>query len=298
MLLYHNVDDREFHKARLTLVGRPRVVVFGSSRVIKLSAVAAGVPRADFYNAGMGAATVEDFIGVWSLLRRYAKIPDVAVFSVEMWHFDERQPPERWRALQDEVSDFGSSRGTFVADAAYAWDRATEFLSFTVLRSSIRDLRRTRVLATGEAALAQALEREERYGERTVVRDEAFRQRVIFNAYAGGGPRVSFRWDAPHAELLRALWTDMAARGVRVVAYMPPYHPVAWKAVQKDPRFVGALRSTERLLHESTPSPLARFVDFSDPASVPCAEGEFLDSSHPDAVCLSRMFEAVTRGVQ
>lgn len=78
---------------------------------------------------------------------------------------------------------------------------------------------------------------------------------------------------------------------------MPPYHPTAWEAVQRDPRFVGALRSTERFLRESTPRPLEGFVDFSDPASVPCAEAEFLDSSHPDAECLSRMFRAVTAGV-
>jgi hypothetical protein len=145
--------------------------------------------------------------------------------------------------------------------------------------------------------LATTLEREELYGERAVVRDEAFRQRVVFNAYAGVGPRMSFRWDASRAGLLRLLWRDMAARGARVVAYVPPYHPAAWEAVQRDPRFVGALRSTGRFLRDSTPRPLERFADFSDPASVPCAEAEFLDNSHPDAECLSRIFARVTADV-
>lgn len=304
MLLYHNVDDREFHKARLELVGRPRVVLFGSSRVIRLSAAAAHMRPSELYNAGMGAATVEDFIGVWALLRNSGRIPEVAVFCVETWHFDERQPPARWRSLQDEVSGFldGAAPGSrarwpAVAEATYWWDRATEFVSFTVLRSSIRDLRRARSVTPTPAALAAAMEREARYGQRAVTRDAAFRERVRYNAYAGGGVPVSFRWQASQAEWLRLLWRDMVARGVRVVAYVPPYHPDAWETVRADARYAETLGATVRFLRDSTPRPLERFMDFADPASVPCAEAEFLDSSHPDAECLGRIFGKVTAGV-
>ena len=60
---------------------------------------------------------------------------------------------------------------------------------------------------------------------------------------------------------------------------------------------VWRLRSTERFLRDSTPGALERFADLSDPASVPCAEAEFLDSSNRDTECLSRIFAGVTAGV-
>lgn len=304
MLLYHNADERLFHKARLDLVGRPRVVLFGSSRVTKLSAGALGLPRAAFYNAGMGAASVEDFIGVWTLLRDQGKTPEVAVFAIESWQLDANQPPARWRSLQEEVARFldvralgAAARWSLVSDAAYRWDGLTEFVSFTVFRSSVRDLRKSRVLAPTETALTKALEREEHYGELITLRDEAFRRRVVEIAYAGGGVTVAYRWDTRRAELLQTLWRDMAGRGIRIVAYMPPYHPAAWAVVGTDPRHARARQATDRFLRDSTPRPLARVANFSDPASVPCAESDFFDSSHQNAECLSRIFRKVVDGI-
>jgi hypothetical protein len=37
----------------------------------------------------------------------------------------------------------------------------------------------------------------------------------------------------------------------------------------------------------------ARVLDFSDPASVPCAEAEFLDGNHARESCLGRMIAKV-----
>jgi len=303
MLLYHNVDERLFHKARLGLVDRPRVVLLGSSRVTKLSAAALGLPRAAFYNAGMGAATVEDFIGVWALLRDQGKIPEIAVFCIESWQLDANQPPGRWRSLQSEVSRFldetasgEGARWVPLAEATYRWDTVTELVSFTVFRSSVRDLRKARVLAPTETTLTRALEREEHYGELITLRDEAFRRRVVESAYAGGGVTVSYRWDTGRAELLRKLWRDMAARGVHVVAYMPPYNPTAWEVVRTDPRHAEARRATEQFLRDATPRLLENVANFSDPVSVPCAESDFFDSSHPNAECLSRTFRRVVDG--
>ena len=65
----------------------------------------------------------------------------------------------------------------------------------------------------------------------------------------------------------------------RMLSYMPPYHPAAWEVLKTDPR------------------PLERVTNFSDPASVPCAEADFFNSSHQTAECLSRIFWNVADGV-
>ncbi len=51
------------------MIQGPQVVAFGSSRVWELSTAVVGTQRGDFYNAGLAAATVEDYIVLWSVLK-------------------------------------------------------------------------------------------------------------------------------------------------------------------------------------------------------------------------------------
>jgi hypothetical protein len=142
------VDERRFQRARLESVPAPRVIAFGSSRVMEVSTALAGVPPGQFYNAGMSAATVEDFIALWSILERQGKRPDAAWFSVDAWVLNEAKEEVRWLAWADEVSGFlaragvGSGLGRPVPEALHLWYRGKELLSWTVLTASVADFRR------------------------------------------------------------------------------------------------------------------------------------------------------------
>src|SRR4029450_11939230 len=65
VLGYRNMDERRFQRARLEAIPAPRIVAFGSSRVMEISTMLAGVPPGAFYNAGMSGATGEDFHALW-----------------------------------------------------------------------------------------------------------------------------------------------------------------------------------------------------------------------------------------
>src|SRR5262245_27422146 len=69
------VDERCFQAARLEAIPRPHTVAFGSSRVRDVSSEVVGAGPGEFYNLGMSAATVEDYIALWSLLTRQGKVP-------------------------------------------------------------------------------------------------------------------------------------------------------------------------------------------------------------------------------
>jgi hypothetical protein len=79
VLGYRNVDERRFQRARLGVITRPQVVVFGSSRVMQIVGALVGVGPTAFYNLGMSGATVEDYVGLWEVLRRQDKIPERAI---------------------------------------------------------------------------------------------------------------------------------------------------------------------------------------------------------------------------
>src|ERR1700730_12540199 len=144
------VDERRLQKARLEVIERPRVAVFGPSRVREISGTLVHAAPGEFYNLAMSAAVVEDYVGLWSLLEKRNIRPDVAVFGVDAWVFNANHEQSLWHALAPEVSRFlGGSTGRSwtrwppVQRLLSGWDQTKGLLSYTVLPTSLRDLERT-----------------------------------------------------------------------------------------------------------------------------------------------------------
>jgi hypothetical protein len=314
VLAQRYLSERRLQTARLAVVARPRVVAFGSSRVQPLSTRATGLAPGEFYNAGMAGATVDDYIAAWSTLVEADNIPAVAVFSIDAWVFNQALPQEEWREVASYVERFlmvaGAERAPLRRawdEAAYRWHRAKELLSWPVVRASITALALRWAggpPARGdvEHVLSAAVVPESEVGGRRAFRPDgsvmndlparspARLRAAAVDYVASLRARLSpFVWDAERARRLEVLWQDMRSRGVRVVAYLPPYHPLTWAHMRADPRYAAPLARTARFLGDVAPATGARFVDLSDPATVPCGEDEFFDADHPTEPCLQRI---------
>jgi hypothetical protein len=316
LLGYRDSDERRFQLARLEVVPRPRVVAFGSSRIMSASTAMIGVGSGEFYNAGLSGGTVEDFIVLWSVLERRGALPDTVVLAIDNWEFNRGHPQLRWLEWADEVSRFvdagAASRAPFaraLGPAMYRWYQLKELLSYSVFKASLSELRRLTkgrprrgaeifeslgrdLVSESDVAGRRALRAdgsimyEHAYVDQTVeqVREEALRYTASFH-----GNLANFQWDRERAARLELLWRDMHARGVRIVAYLPPYHPAVWAALRRDPRNVAGVSATEAFMTHLAGRMNARFVNFTDPASIPCAEAEFLDGSHARDSCVERI---------
>jgi hypothetical protein len=297
---YRDVDERGFQRARLQALPTPRVVAFGSSRIMQLTTAALGLRPGDFYNAGMAGAVVEDFAALWSVLKRQRKVPGVAVIAIDPWTFNAGRSDVRWLALVDEIE--GAGPLALLKRGAYEWYRLTELASYPVLRKTIGDARRAFRENGGprppspvvpEAALAGrqalrwdgSLEYEGWYLARSAT---ARRQAADLYAAKLTGLLPSFRWDDSRVTRLVDLWRDLRHHDIKVVAFIAPYHPRAWSALEGEldraPRMaagVASLRATAERLG-------VVFADLADPARIPCREDEFLDGDHASAACLGR----------
>jgi hypothetical protein len=109
------------------------------------------------------------------------------------------------------------------------------------------------------------------------------------------GNLENFAWDAERATRLELLWSDMRARQVRLIAYVPPFHPVVWEDLNRDPRIRSALQESATFLASLARTQGVRFENFADPASVPCTEEEFLDGTHARDSCLTRIVQRMLR---
>lgn len=322
LLGYRDRDERRFQQARLEVIAPPRLVAFGSSRVMPVSTAMVGAPPGAFYNAGLSAGTVEDFIVLWAVLERREPRPKTALFSIDSWTFNRGHAQLHWLEWADEVNRFvdggrgrRASFGSAVDGAVYRWYQAKELLSYTVFKSSLREVNRLRVGRKPRGAeVVESLERDlvperEAVGVRALradgsiayertyldqtestVRDEAARYARVHRGNLG-----NFEWNAERAARLELLWRDMRRRGVELIAYQPPYHPVVWRELNRDAATRAALAATDSFLTTLAQSLGVRFQNFTDPASVPCTEAEFLDGSHARDSCLSRIVGRLLR---
>ena len=316
LLDYRDSDERRFQRARLAVIPPPRIVAFGSSRVMLVSTAMVGAAPGEFYNAGLSGASVEDFIVVWSRLARRERIPTVALFVLDQWTFNRAHDQLRGLEWADDVNrvlDASGGRralpGLPVDDVVYRWLQAKELVSYTVLKSSLgsldrlrfgRERRGTDIVRALERGLVPEADLAGRRGLRadgSLVYDRAYEAqtpaqvREIAARYAvtARGNLGGFRWDAKRAERLERLWEDMHARGVRIVAFLPPFHPEVWHHLVGDPRLAAALTETDGFLRRLGARVEARYADFSDAATVPCSEAEFLDGSHARPACMERL---------
>ena len=264
------LSERRLQNARLAVIARPRVVAFGSSRVQPLSTTVAGLRPGELYTAGMAGATVEDFIAAWSTLADSGTMPDVALFSIDAWVFNRALAQEDWLEQAPAVERFlagaGAGRGMLRRhqdEAVYQWHQAQQFLSWPVLRASMTALARD---TEGEPradddvtrALRSAVVAEDRVGTRRAFRADGsvMNDLPTLNADRLAGVAVDyvvamrarladFDLDVERGRRLGLLWQAMRERGVRVVAYMPPYHPITWARMRDDRRSTrsGSFRS-------------------------------------------------------
>lgn len=317
VIVTRELDDRRLQRVRLQVIPRPAVVAFGSSRVMPLAGAALGLAPGQFYNTAVSAAAVEDHIAVWQLLKRGGRVPDLAIFSIDHWALAQSQEQVRWLAQADLVRQFLDGAGAAgwggapLQAVTYEWARFKELFSYTVLQASVTDLERAlRGRSRRGREVLESLRRdvvaEDRVGDRRAVRADG--SLIYDRAYSGQSPAqveaeavrfvqagarglADFRVDPERLARLELLWRDMRAQGVELVVYLPPYHPAAWALIRANARATAALADSSAAVAALAARMGARFLDASDPESIPCGPEQFYDGDHARVACLRAIIE-------
>jgi hypothetical protein len=315
MIVSRELDDRRLQRVRLQVIPAPAVVAFGSSRVMPLAGTALGLAPGQFYNAAVSAASVEDHIAFWQILKRGGRLPDIAIFSIDHWALAQSQEQVRWLALADLVREFldGAGRapgwgGAPLQTLTYEWARFKELFSYTVFKASVADIERAmRGRSRRGAEVLESLRRdvvpEDLVGDRRAMRADG--SLIYERAFADQSPeqvrreavreavrflRVGAR-DRERLAHLELLWRDMRAHGVELVVYLPPYHPAAWALIHADAHAAFALADSTAAVAALAARMAARFRDASDPESIPCGAEQFYDGVHVRVACLRAIIE-------
>lgn len=270
-------DVAELKLGHAMAVPRYDVGLFGSSRVLNVSAADVGLPRARFFNFALPGQSVRMTVSVLEALARRGKAPRVAVISLdnlELQYF--ANPPLFWGRPLNDLGLALSAPDMVLRDrliiveryAMNAWDFLTE------LWSAVRLERRFQLALSWPAA---------GHSDKTAYRDDGSHAEKP----ASGEPIPPLRRQS--RQVVPALFHDDLVRlarlqrsGTRVIIYESPLEPNAARFVTSRPAPY-AVRQREQL-----------FADCRE-LGLEChgaprlrADALWSDASHPPAAQLGR----------
>lgn len=311
LIFPRNWDDRLLRLAHLEGVGRPEVLLLGSSRVaaVDSSMFSSGLK---VYVAGMVGATVQDYVSVWESLRLRGEIPRYLIFYADPWMLNAHSGQFRWRSLVGLYRGFLVRSGLFRGGELWRalglsveqfHTALTELLSWQVLVQSFRD-----ISSFGRRGGADVIDTPRLWDPDAPLPEEADvlcpdghslvktqappkleEIRAIANQYAGANPVFSlfqYTIDPSLSAALEAMIGQALDSGVKVLFVLPPYHRAALDGIAKRVNYRDAIprfRTATAALSENG----RRFpvCDAIDPEIPGCGETEFQDAMHALSSC-------------
>jgi hypothetical protein len=277
----------------------PDVLVLGSSRAMPLSAEA--FPGRAVVNASVSSASLEDAIALLELYEGHGLRPRTVLLAIEPWGLNGslRNPSVALEAeLQAGLRRLGRRAGTAygalpgavglkrrwlsLVSPAYFQASLVSLLARGFVGSPSRAPERGRG-AAGEATRAGSsrmqpdgsVDWEPVLAERSPAEVEAI-------ARAAGARAPGYLQKDPDPDrvlLLGALLGDLASRGVRVVLWLPPFHPAAYRTLVAGGRGRGLWRGEAEVRALAAASPVPVLGSY-DPARSDVAGEDFIDSNH------------------
>ncbi len=276
----------------------PDVLVLGSSRTMQISS--ACYPERRFLNASISGAQLEDFIGVYGLLRRHDLTPKQVIIGLDGSLLNLADKRYRWNSLELEYEELASQLGlTSNAKALLLGDnrRYLELASPAYFRESVKALlvhggldrefwpteNRNELVQVRMADGSLSYGEDVRGRSTDEVDMEAMKFATTGNTLFGLNQFTAI--DEGRLVRLDRFVGYLEDTGVDVLLFVPPYHPIVWKVISSDPAYENVIESEARfrLIASKHGVPI---VGSFDPGALNLASADFHDGMHPtkDAV--------------
>ncbi len=294
------------------LPARKEVLVFGSSRSKLIRSDS--FPGHSLFNNSISGGGLVDYLAIYQMYRRKGLVPSLAVVELSPWILM-RDYSSVWKAFnaqkqsleQQALAPSDGGNGPVKPHTLTHAD-LTEFLSpgyfqtsfYTWLNHRTHPSRqntaycewREGALPLGETMLADG---SAIYPEHVQHPPDRERVTALAIQYAEKPAGIPTAIDPGRERVLEAFLDELARDGVRVVLYLPPYHPRSYSLMANSPQ--NRIIVDEQRVYET----LARrknltLVGSYNPSDLGLDERAFFDGSHPTEETVRQIFAAALPG--
>ena len=280
-----NIDERIFIDSRIEVEdANPDTIIIGSSRVMQIGN---HNNKGSNLNLAVSGASVEDILAISYLATNKYK-PARIYISADPWLFNSNSGQSRWKALshayEKELGILGL--GVRVNESA-----VKKLIPFNDLLSKIYSAVNVNKIGTSNDN-PELIDKIRKDGSRvyniefantssSTIELEAL---DVLN-YAMLNYNYSESSRSQFESLLRNLKSDY-----RVSLILPPYHPRAYRAMQRENL---VYLQIEQMFRDIAIRTGVQIVGSYDPTQVGCSESEFYDGMHPKSSCMKKVLAAI-----
>ena len=299
-------NDRLVHKLLIQSADQPEdVVAIGSSRILALnSALFSGL---SFRNHGLMSGTLQDQMAVIELYRQRKHFPPVVILGMDPWLLNRNSKQRRWRELSPEVSAlerFLDTSGDMQhLDGDDSLRKVKEMFSITYFKRALVQL-------LSFQTPRDYFPTNENEGDFRILRADgsmAYEKRLrelSVEAVEASALALMSRNPVPTLEkfhemdpwamrMMGVMVSFLTERSVKVVLYLPLYHPSAYRSLiaNERTRIVLDVEAHYLQLGETLGVPV---VGSFDPGAVGCVKSEFYDAVHAKGSCIAKIFSSLS----
>jgi hypothetical protein len=291
-------DFELYYRMQSTLAHQPDVLVLGNSRTLFIRSQFFN-PGTKFYNAGLLSKGIQNYRVILDHIP-VATQPKIMIIDLEQYQFNYSN------------LDFSSY---YNLQPAFVKPQPMQYILNLVVRSWPLVYRDYFEKKFSIRELLAARKTNNRIGLIAITANEGFRQD---GSYRNGtyvdhphsprnydyGFKSSFALIQSQQGYFRAnpagvsqdavdetdaLLKEAKARGIYIIAYMPPYAPTIYSALKADPtyNYIFQIQSKVQPIFDKYNFPL---FNFSDPSTIGAKDSEFLDGYHPGEKVYLRFF--------
>jgi hypothetical protein len=300
----NNYDERLLKKYLIeSVASAPDVGVIGSSRSMQVSSTSFN--GADLINASVSGASVEDFLGLLYVFSHNGKLPKTVVLGLDPWLVNENSDKTRWTSIKDDAYRMlsilrlhpKSIKSPFISD------RLFNLFSFSYLQASIKEWPRKTKEETPQYPFFATDSSEA--GEGSIISKD----HLIYPTSVSGLPlkdvnsaAINYaeaqtvyglygfsRIDKERLAILDSIVKYLSARQVRVLLFLPPYHPLAYARMMSrdDTKIIADVETAYRAIARKNGVIL---LGSFDPTRCGVKDADFFDGMHPKKSAVDRVF--------
>jgi len=310
--LVFNYDERQFQKLIIENSGKKFNIIFvGSSKGMELRQryLRFGDGSQRFFNHGMSGSTLEDYMAIIGLYESRSSLPSKIIIGVDPWIFNKNNGQSRWKSIGKYYKNIlGKIYGTKVEVDLSDNLKYLQLLNLEYTQANLEAITKKNKQTNLEATTKN--KQIKFYITNTTEVDDFTREpdgsihypfKVRFQKDLktqrsakeyGNAPVYSLESfnELSNTKLFEDFITYLQKKNIEVMFLLPPYHPIAYSLLVKDPKYK-IIMDVEIYLRNIASTRGIKITGSYDPVNYHFSSIDFTDGMHSKDIVMEKLCE-------
>lgn len=285
-----NINDRLLKKYIIqTQTKTPHIIALGSSRIMQLNRNT--LQANSFFNYGMSGAGIKDYLGIIGAYLSKNQLPDIMIFGLDPWIFN-KDSDLRFLDLQEQINLFYKICQHQKLERKQN-QKILELLSWDNTLYNIESLfSKYHITLSNNCSTDQScidIDGSMHYPSK-ILNIPQSKINLLANQYARPPLYQLERYQKLETQDFLLLMNFLIQRQVKIVFYLPPYHPIVFKYIENNLRYRKVFEADSFIRNFASQHNIPIIGNY-DPSLIGLTEADFHDGMHTKPEAIHKIFK-------